>query len=151
MRKIALFVVLLLLCCCNGKKDIEAMAKQQAEKTMREFARNPESIVISDMEVVFKTDSVCVLHFVQRGQNGFGGYSRENIEYMYCIQSSGDVYECVVDLADKGSKYEDFKEMGMEIVLRSKEKHDSDDVTVTNWIKGSIGIYTMFHGRQIEK
>ena len=149
MRKTTVFVVLLLLCCCNGKKDIESMAKKQAEKTMREFARNPESIVVSDMEVVFKTDSVCVLHFVQRGQNGFGGYSRGNIEYMYCIQFSGDIYECVIDLEDKGSKYEDFKEMGMESALRSKGKLGPDDVT--NWIKGSIGMYTWLHGRQIEK
>ena len=147
MRKTTVFVVLLLLCCCNGKKDIESMAKKQAEKTMREFARNPESIVFSDMEVVFKTDSTCVIHFVQRGQNGFGGYSREEIEYMYCVQLSGDVYECVINLDEKGSKYEGFKETGVNAALKSNGELGPSDVE--NWIEGSIGVYTMFNGRKI--
>ena len=79
MRRITLTLILFLtlLCCCNNKPDVESLAKKQAEKTMREIAKNPESISIFDMETIFKADSVCVLHFNQRGQNSFGGYSIE--------------------------------------------------------------------------
>lgn len=143
MKNLALSTVLLLCCCC--KTDIESMAKNQVEKTMKEFARNPESIVVSNMEIVFKTDSACVMHLVLRGKNGFGGYSRDAIEYMYCVQSSGDVYECVVDLKEEGSKYEKFKEQGEKIAPEA-----SPDVLI-NWIKGNIGLYSMFHGRKIRK
>lgn len=149
MKNITLILMLILLCCCNNKINIESMAKEQAEKTMKEFARNPESITISDVETLFKTDSTCVIHFVQRGQNGFGGYSREKIEYMYCIQSSGDVYECVIDLNNKESKYKEFKDTGTATVLKSNGELGPDDIT--NWVKGSVGIYTMFNGRKIEK
>ena len=68
---------------------------------------------------------------------------------MYCIQSSGDVYECVIDLNNKNSKYEEFKNLGTKTALKSNGELGTDDIT--NWITGSIGIYTMFNGRKIEK
>ena len=149
MKTLLLISMLFLLSCCNNKIDIESMAKEQAEKTMKEFARNPESISISKMETIFKTDSTCVLHFIQRGQNGFGGYSIEKIEYMYCIQKSGRTYECVIDLNYTGSKFKQFMDFGTKIELKSNGEIKPDDMT--NWLIGSIGIYTAVNGRLIEQ
>ena len=148
MKKIFLCCSLLLLCCCNNNLNIERLAEEQANKTIIEFARNPESVTISDMTTVFKTDSTCVLHFTFRGQNGFGGYSREKIEYIYYLADSNCVYECIIDL-DKGSKYEEFKQYGLEIYHKSNENLSQQDLT--NWIKGSINIYAMMQGRQLRR
>ena len=143
------FLLLPLFYSCNSSGNVESMAKKQVTQTMKELAKNPESISIQNMKTVFLTDSICVVHFVFRGQNGFGGYSRENIEYMYCIQSSGDIYEALINLDENKSKLYEIEKSGSEIVLNSDGKLGMEDLT--NWIKGGIGMYTMMQGRKIEK
>lgn len=53
------------------------------KKTMLEMAKNPESVKIDNVKAVISNDSLCVLSFNARGQNGFGEYDRSNYGYYY--------------------------------------------------------------------
>ena len=143
MKKITLYCLLLLLCSCNNGLNIERMANKQAHKTAKEFARNPESVKISDIETVFQSDSTCVLHFTLRGQNGFGGYTRQEVEYIYYLADSNRIYECFIDLEEKKSQYEKLKRS-----VRNSPLIQNDS---TLWIQSGINIYAIMHGRQIKK
>ena len=65
-----LFVAMLISSCSNG---LESAAKEQMEKTMKELAKDPSSVQISNVETKFNNDSICILHFKFSGKNGFGG------------------------------------------------------------------------------
>lgn len=147
MKKIFLCCSLLLLCCCNNNLNIERLAEEQANKTVREFARNPKSVTVSDVKTIFKTDSTCVLHFTFRGQNGFGGYSRQEIEYIYYLADTNRAYECIIDLKEEGSKYEEFKRSGLNLLPKSDGTHTEEDLI--GWIKGGVNIYAIMSGRKI--
>lgn len=147
MRKITFCCLVLFMLACAANLDVERMAKVQVEKTIEELALNPESVQLSDFETVFKTDSVCVLHLVGRGQNGLGGPARKKIEYLYFVASSGDIYECIIDLDQKPSKYREFRSTGLDLALKSEGELGMDDVE--NWIKGSVGTYAMMQGRKV--
>ena len=66
--------------CTNG---LESEAKKQMEETMKELAKDPSSIQISNVETMFSDDSICILHFKFSGKNGFGGVSSDEMEYVY--------------------------------------------------------------------
>ncbi len=143
--KIFFLLSLLLTFLTSCGKNIESQAKEQVEKTLTELAKNPESVQISNVETIFHTDSTCVLHLVFRGQNGFGGYSRENLEYIYALQKSGDIYEGIVNLDDTESRVETAKEFYNDNIKKSKSPEELE-----KWIEGSVGIYVCLHGRKIE-
>ena len=51
-----LFALLLIISCSKG---LESAAKEQMEKTMKELAKDPSSIQISNVETKFNNDSIC--------------------------------------------------------------------------------------------
>ena len=107
MRRIAIMLamsvsVLLLLAAC--KTGIERKAEKQLKATLLELAKNPETFDISKVETKYCCDSLCILHCMTKGQNGFGGYSSSYIEYIYLIDK-GKRYECVTDLEDESSVF----------------------------------------------
>lgn len=147
MKKITFCCLILFMLACTRGFDVERMAKSQVERTLKELALNPESMKLSNFETVFKTDSTCVLHLVFRGQNGLGGYAKQNIEYLYFVAISGKIYECVIDLDQNPSKYQEFRSTGLDLALKSEGELGMDDVE--NWIKGSVGTYAMMQGRKV--
>ena len=51
---------------CNSFED---EAKAQMKKTLKELAKNPETYKITDVDVKFCNDSICVIHTQEKGQN----------------------------------------------------------------------------------
>ena len=107
MKKIALFMFcsILLTACSNG---VEKDAKQQMEQTMKELAKDPSSVQISDVKTMFANDSLCILHFKFSAKNGFGAMRTSLYEYVYLVHDLNSEKESrresVIDLEDKDAK-----------------------------------------------
>ena len=88
MKKVIMFLLLAVIMAsmsavftsCNSFED-EAIA--QMRKTIKEMAKNPDTYKITDVDVKFCNDSVCVIHTKEKGQNGMGGWSSSMSEYVY--------------------------------------------------------------------
>ena len=72
--------VLLITSCSNG---LEKQAKEQLKKTMKEMLKNPDSATLTNVKTELNNDSLCIIHFTCKAQNGFGGYSTGRFEYIY--------------------------------------------------------------------
>lgn len=115
MKKVIMFLLLAVIMAsmsavftsCNSFED-EAIA--QMRKTMKELAKNPDTYKITDIDVKFCNDSVCVIHTKEKGQNGMGGWSSSMSEYVYVKTTyKGEVHymESVLDLSDEDNKGRD--------------------------------------------
>lgn len=105
MRKtISLLVIMLAafsISACNSKPKEKPKPKElpfvtQTEKNLREWidknAINPEDFKVSNLKVVWATDSLCVINFRAIGENGFGGHVRNEFQYLN-IRVDGVLYE----------------------------------------------------------
>ena len=101
MNKYLLLFSILFFSSCQ--KTVEDYARTQMKKSITEIAKNPKSLSFSDIENVFLNDSLCVLQFTLRGQNGFGGYDAVDYEYIYGINYEGKHYEYMRDLGEMSS------------------------------------------------
>lgn len=128
MRKVfcSILITIFAFTLYSCSNDIEKNAEIQMKKTMEELAKNPESLKISNIEVAYKSDSLCILNFIAKGQNGFGGYSSSHNEYIYMITKDGGAREALYDLDDNKS-----------VIRKAKERYDKlkrknpDDTSVT--------------------
>lgn len=109
MKKILLFLAVCALCfsltSCGG---LESRAKKQMRETMEELAKAPDDMKIIKQKTIINNDSLCVIHFIFKGKNGFGGWNSSRIEYVYVrIEdevSGGYKYkESVIELNDLDS------------------------------------------------
>lgn len=144
MRKwiLLLFITFLCFSCCSIEKD----AVNQMKKTILEYAKNPDTFKISNIEIVYKspTDSLVVLSFISKGQNGFGGYSSSYYEYYYIINESGSRYENLIDLDDKNAvSFTKLTNGGLFF-------EDLPDSLFDKTVRGVIGIRTIINGREIK-
>ena len=108
MKKILLFMAVLAVAMCMVSCDsFEDKAKKQMYKTMRELAKDEESLKISQVKVCISNDSLCVIHFIAKARNGFGGYSVGSYEYVYVKDIEKDIcYENIKELeTPKDRKY----------------------------------------------
>ncbi len=106
MKKVFLVFVALAvsfsIVSCGG---LESKAKKQMKETMMEMAKNPDTFKMINVKTLINNDSLCVIHFVTKGQNGFGGWSTSRIEYIFIKRkrpkdSDYKYKECIVDLDD---------------------------------------------------
>lgn len=108
MKKI-IFILSLVLVLLSCSSEMENKAKDQMEKTIKEIAKNPESIKLSNIETVYCDDSICILHFNMIAQNGFGGYSNNKEEYILFKDYNDDdstkaIYEEYIMNIDQDNK-----------------------------------------------
>lgn len=92
---------------CNSFED---EAKAQMKKTLKELAKNPETYKITDVDVKFCNDSICVIHTQEKGQNSLGGWNSSRSEYVYVKTTyKGEVryMESVLDLSNEDNKDRD--------------------------------------------
>ena len=146
-----LFVAVLISSCSKG---LESAAKEQMEETMKELAKDPSSIQISNVETKFNNDSICILHFKFSGKNGFGGVSSSEIEYIYLIHTRAGnktKWEAVRKLDDKKSVLsqakEDYQEKKWET---DKNKNLSDEDKKAWYIHFVADLDMIFNGREID-
>ena len=105
-KNIVLVMMVMALCGCTN--SVERDAKKQMEVTMKELAKDPSSVKISDVKTMFSNDSLCILHFKFSAKNGFGAMRTTLYEYVYLVHNrfsdSEKRRESVIDLADKKEK-----------------------------------------------
>ena len=107
MRKIIVLIFMVMaLCACTN--SVEGDAKKQMEITMKELAKDPSSVIISDVKTMFSNDSLCILHFKFSAKNGFGAMRTSMYEYVYLVHNrftdNEKRRESVIDLEDKNEK-----------------------------------------------
>lgn len=108
---------LLLLCAvmvsCKSSR-LKSEAQKQMELTLTEVAKDPSSMKLSNVEVVYSDDSLCIIHFDYSGKNGFGNEITSKMEYV------------MLNHADKN--YEAFQQLSTndETVYMTKEDFEKN-------------------------
>ena len=156
MKKIKSLVLLalttLIWSCSNG---LESAAKQQMEETMKELAKDPSSIQITNVETMFSNDSTCILHFKFSGKNGFGGVSSDEMEYIYItyhLKGKKITKETVFKLDKKESILEIARDSYREKKWENDNNKDLSDEDKKAWyIHFEAQFYMIFNGREVGK
>lgn len=145
------FFTLFFMSACST--NLESIAKKQMEKTMNELAKDPSSIQISNVETVFSNDSICILHFKFSGKNGFGGFSSNNIEYIYLIRNRDGKktrHESLIKLDEKESILNQAKKDYQEKKWENEYNKKLSDNNKKAWyIFFNADLYMLFNGREI--
>lgn len=100
MKKSAIILMSLLtiiLMSCSKAGKLENEAKDAANKTFHELAKDPSSVKLSDVKATFCNDSLCILHLNFTAKNGLGIETTDKMEYIYLV-SSGKKYEAYQEL-----------------------------------------------------
>lgn len=105
MKKIlsvlAIMLAAIFMVACSDKpkekpkpKEIPfvTQTKENLKKWIDNNAINPEDFKVSNYQVVWKTDSLCVINFRAVGENGFGGHVKNEFQYLN-IRVDGALYE----------------------------------------------------------
>lgn len=69
-------------------------------KSLKHEALDPSSVNVSDEEVVFMNDSLCVIDFTLREANENGGMNKSRKEYIY-LKSYDGTYEQFIFIDDE--------------------------------------------------
>ena len=148
--------VIFITSCSNG---LEKQAKEQLKKTMKEMLKNPDSATLINVKTELNNDSLCIIHFTCKAQNGLGGYSSTKYEYIYLKMDKDDktVYkEGIFDLGDTKSvfkKAEDFNNSLSDIANKDIKNGKSADEIERDSIN-TIYLIAMgnliFSGREVE-
>ena len=161
MKKYFLIIlgVLFLTSCSNG---LEKQAKEQLKKTMKEMLKNPDSATLTNVKTELNNDSLCIIHFTCKAQNGFGGYTSGRYEYIYLkinYEKEGTYYykEGVFNLDESESiikSAQDFDESLSNIANRDLKKGKSaeeieNDKISTIYLMAQARL--LFGGRKVEK
>ena len=85
---------------CSKSAKLEKAAKEQMEVTLREVARDPSSVNLSNVETVYRDDSLCIIHCDFSAKNGFGNDVTDKCEYIF-IRSNGKNYESYSTIDNK--------------------------------------------------
>lgn len=145
----------MIICSCSG--SIENKAKEQLEKTVKEFAKDPSSISINNLEVIFSDDSICIFNFKLSGRNGFGLISTKNCEYVYLTKKKKndkkpeEAYELLRDLDKKKSIMSIAKDLYKKIHRKegSVASDMSEDEIKANYIHCTAYAHVLMYGREV--
>lgn len=105
---------MLLLCLsitsCTKSSKLKSEAKKQMEITFKEVAKDPSSVKLTNEEVVYNDDSLCIIHVDYAGKNGLGTEINSKFEY--------------VMLSYNGKYYEGFQQLTSDDIAVFKTKDD---------------------------
>ncbi len=82
---IFLMLVMTIFITSCAKQKVENNAKKAMENLIKEIVKYPESLKISDPEIMFTNDSLCIIHVNVKSQNGFGADVEDKMEYIYLL------------------------------------------------------------------
>lgn len=111
MKKVlfAAIPILLLASCANS---FEREAHHALRGEIKATAKAPDSYKITDEQEILSEDSLVVITFTGNGENGFGGRSTHQYEYVYGIFSDGKKQGCLQKIDDNdGSIYNSYKRL----------------------------------------
>lgn len=107
MKKYLFIIATIVASCifssCSEKAKFESEAKKQMETTFKEMAKDPSSVKLSNIEIVYSDDSLCIIHADFAAKNGLGTEVKNRTEYIF-IHSNGKNYEAyqVIDNGNEG-------------------------------------------------
>lgn len=156
MKKyICIIIGVLFFCSCSN--GLEKEAKQHLQEYIDEFAHNPDTYKMKNIETVYNNDSVCIIQFVGKGENILGGHKSTHYEYIYVRTKNKDneTYkdsEVLVNL-DKKSEYNNpvLKQCDKIINLISSEFNENIDEYRSQLIYVTAQGKALLHGRDIDK
>lgn len=128
MKKV-LLASLLLVALASCGNSFEREAHHALRDEIKATAKNPDTYKITDEQTILSEDSMIVITFTGNGENGLGGRSTHQYEYIYGIFSDGKKQSCLrkidEDLSNRtfeeGTKsiyyctYKKFKTEGMQL------------------------------------
>lgn len=85
-----IFLVCISLGACSKSSKLKSEAEKQMELTFKEYAKDPSSVKLTNKEIVYSDDSLCIIHVDYAGKNGLG--TEINTKYEYVMLSSNDKY-----------------------------------------------------------
>ncbi|MCD8296946.1 MAG: hypothetical protein LUC88_05175 [Prevotella sp.] len=97
--KIFLMLVMTIFITSCAKQKVENNAKKAMENLIKEIVKDPKSLKISEKEIVFSDDSLCIIHVNVKAKNGFGADVESKMEYIYLL-SNDTAYESIEDVKD---------------------------------------------------
>ncbi len=159
MKKFIVIIlgVLLITSCSNG---LEKQAKEQLKKTMKEMLKNPDSATLSNVKTELNNDSLCIIHFTCKAQNGFGGYTSSKYEYIYLKMEEKDKTEYregIYNLDESKSvikKAKDFaksiSDIGNKDLKKSKSADELERDSINTIYLIAMG-NVIFNGREVDK
>lgn len=96
MKRIKILLLSIVFCtlfgCSNG--SFEDVAIGSIKPIMELVVNDPKSVIIQDVKTIISNDSLCVIHFLLKSKNRFGGYEANRMEYV-CVKSDdegGSIY-----------------------------------------------------------
>lgn len=130
---------------------------------IKDSAKNPESFSVSDEKIVYSNDSICVIDFVGKGENGLGALRTADYEYVFLRSNKekNEYSECLLELEGKskeasiGQLVKRFKEGNLldyeKIVFDiGKEKGQSDDQILESLVQIFALTAVMAKGHKVE-
>ena len=115
MKKLLFFLLLCITMVSCQSSKLKSEAQKQMVLTLKEAAKDPSSMKLSNMEVVYNDDSLCIIHVDYTGKNGLGNEISSKMEY--------------VMLSYKDKYYEGFQELNSnndEKVYCTKEEFEKN-------------------------
>lgn len=149
--------VIFITSCSNG---LEKQAKEQLKKTMKEMLKNPDSATLTNVKTELNNDSLCIIHFTCKAQNGYGGYTSKKYEYVYLkIEKENKIVykEGVFDLEDTKSVIKKAKEFDSTIsdladkdIRKGKSAAEIERDSINTIYLIAMG-NLIFNGREVEE
>lgn len=156
MKKYITFIigVLLIASCSNG---LENRAKEQLKKTMKEKLDNPDSAKLTNVKTELNNDSLCIIHFKCKAQNGLGVYNSTDYEYIY-LKCDKDCYrESLIDLDEKESVIKRALDLlitkidnGGDDYMKNKSDAEFKKDSIESIFTIALG-QVLFHGREVKE
>lgn len=147
MKKLNVFAVIVLivlaLCSCSQTSNMESMAKEQMKKTFKEMAKDPESVKLSNLEIVYSDDSLCIIHVDFSAKNRLGNDVKNRCEYIY-ISSNGKNYESLQEI----SKEEDGIFVSQDKYNKEKKGTIYETLDYAPGLRYLASIYVNVNGRE---
>lgn len=94
---ISSFILLLLCIGCSKSDKTRNAAEEQLQKSVTEWAKNPASAKAENVNTVYSTDSIAVLHLDLTAKNGFGNPITQHMQYVY-IALGDSIYDGLLEL-----------------------------------------------------
>ncbi len=166
MKKIlSVLVIMLAVVLFSSCNPMERKAKKQLREAINELARNPDTYKIVNEKVVYSDDSTCVISFIGKGENGFGGYTSNRREYYLTkrhVRGEVKTEEALLNLDDEDEHNKPFKkevdrlykdkDLRKKLIEECKKRNmDFDSEEGKNFVASELAeIITAIQGREID-
>lgn len=147
MKKLIAIVMMLfpITFFLTGCSSLESDAKRQMDNSFKELANDPSSVNISDVQIVFSTDSCVVIQCTLRAKNDFGALVRSNMEYIYAVDN-----DCIREAIKNLDKEKSSIKLATEILESNGDYYIKKFKSQEKYLEKMLLVGTTLYGRKIE-